>query len=459
MSNRSAGRLLLPSLAVAAFSYGLNQAILTPLISSIEEEYGVGLQQATWLVTGFLLVGCVIVPLAARLGDMYGHARVLRVVMLVFAIGGVLAAAVTTFPFLLAARLVQGAGAALFPLGYALVRGRSTRTRLAGSIGLISSTAALGSSIGTAVSGPTVAVYAVRGALVVAAAVGLIATATVLLAVAGPLLSPDGPIDWLGAALLALWTTAILMVISEGRLWGVGSPPTIALGAVAVLSFVVWTLVEHRAKVPLVDLPLMSTTPMILSNLIAFAFGYLLFSGLLVIPAFVQSDRSQGFGFSASVGQTAWFVLPQTLLLLVTGLFAAPMARRIGSAKSVVLGTMITLLGQVSLLLLHDHPWHVMAAGALLGVGIGITFTHLATVVLEFVPAGAAASASGANTNIRNIGGTVGTQVGALLVLASPGAQGYVAVFLSLTIVAAVAIPASVWLARMIPGSGDPRES
>ena len=109
---------------------------------------------------------------------------------------------------------------------------------------------------------------------------------------------------------------------------------------------------------------------------------------------------------------------------------------------------MTASLGQALLFVGHAEPWQVVVASMVSAAGVGLVYTHLAVIVVSVVPDSESGSASGTNTNIRNIGGSVGTQVVAVIPVASMRDSGYPAVFAVLTAVGVLSIPVSVLLAR-----------
>ncbi|WEK13457.1 MAG: MFS transporter [Candidatus Microbacterium phytovorans] len=442
-------RGLVAVLAVAAFGYGLMQSLVTPLLPVLREEWDIDASQAAWLVSGFLVAACVATPIAGRLGDMFGRARVLRIVLLCFSVASIGAAFAPAYPHLLAARVVQGIGGAVFPLAFGLARQRLSTARLSGAIGIISSMIAVGSGVGQVAVGPIHDVVGTQGVFAVGAVVVGAATVAVWAVVPGDAAARRLPIDVGGAVLLALWTTLVLVVISEVPRagWGVGE---IAAALVAATAFAVWVAVERRAVVPIVNLQLMTTRPVMYANLLALLFGFILFGGMITLPTFVQAPAEGGYGFSATIQESGLYLLPQTAMFLVISLLASRMHQWPGERVCLVAGAVLGTIGQSLLLLLHAEPWQVIVGSMVSGAGVGLVYTHLAVLVVRIVPENESGSASGTNTNIRNIGGSIGAQVTAGVALVVTGAAGYTAVFGILALVGLAAVPVALLLARAV---------
>ncbi|WP_350353300.1 MFS transporter [Microbacterium sp. A8/3-1] len=308
---------------------------------------------------------------------------------------------------------------------------------------------AVGSGIGIVVVGPVHDVFGIHGVFTLGAAVVGMATVAVWFAIPKDRTVALGRIDVVGAVLLALWTTGLLVVISEVPRAGWGVVELLAT-SVALVVFPVWVAVELRAPLAIINLRLMVTRPVMFANLLALLFGFILFGGMVTLPTFVQAPMGGGYGFSASIQDSGLYLLPQTGMFLVVSLLASLMQRWPGERACLVAGAVLTTAGQVLLFVLHTEPWHVVLASTVAGAGIGLVYTHLAVLVVRVVPSSESGSASGTNTNIRNIGGSLGAQVTAALAFAVSGEPGYAAVFGVLALVGALAVPVAILLARAV---------
>lgn len=449
------GAALIGALATAAFSHGLMQAFLNPLLPTLRSVYGVDAAAIAWLITAFLLASSIMMPIAGRLGDMFGRTRVLRIVMLIFLAGTVLAAISESYAMMLVARTMQGAAGAMFPLAFGLLRERLSEHRMVVGIGIVSSTIAIGSAIAVVAAGPLVEFAGLGSVFMIAAVVVGVATVLVWILVPhGRVHASRGPVDLTGAVLLALWLTGLLLCVTQGATWGWTSPATIAVGSSTAASLVGWIVVERRARVPIVDVRLFISASVLQANGLAFLFGFMLFAGMIAIPAFVQSPVEGGFGFSASIAQTAIYLLPQTIMFLVVSLLASKMHRRPGSRVSILIGVLMTICGAALFALLHDAPWQVVVAAGVMGTGIGLIYSHMMSIIVAAVPEGEVGSASGMNTNLRNIGGAFGAQVCGTL-LAIGGERGFTAVFVVMAAVAILALVPAVGIIRARAGHAN----
>src|SRR3954447_10986138 len=110
------------SLVLAVMAFALSQTVVPPALPEIQHKFGADPSSAAWILTGYLLAASVATPIIGKLGDLFGRGKVLTVVLLVFAVGGVVCAFAGSLPVLVLGRLIQGAGGGIFPLAFGIIR-------------------------------------------------------------------------------------------------------------------------------------------------------------------------------------------------------------------------------------------------------------------------------------------------------------------------------------------------
>jgi EmrB/QacA subfamily drug resistance transporter len=384
---------------------------------------------------------------------MYGKKLLLVVVLVVLALGTALAGLATTIGVMIVARVIQGAGGAIFPLAFSIIRDEFPRQRVPHGIALISAIMGIGGGLGIVLAGPIVEHLSYHWLFwfpllaVVAAALG-----TAFLVPESPV-KTGGRIDPLGAVLLGGWLVALLVPVSEGPSWGWTSPRTLGLFALAVVLFVAWVVAESRSRSPLVDMRMMRVRPVWTTNLAAFVFGFGMFASFVLVPEFVELPTSTGFGFGASVTQAGLFLVPATLGMLVAGPISGRLSSTVGSRVPLILGALFSCLGFALLTVAHSEHWEVYAAMLVMGIGIGFAFSSMANLIVESVPASQTGVATGMNTIVRTIGGAIGSQVSAGIVAATlavngqPTERGFTIAFAA----AAIALVIGFLVALLVP--------
>jgi EmrB/QacA subfamily drug resistance transporter len=411
-------RTLVP-LAGAALAYSLAQTMVIPALPELQAEFHANPADATWLLTAFLLTSSVATPLLGRLGDMHGKERWLLISLAIFGVGSLIAALGGSLAVLVTGRAVQGAGGAIFPLAIGIIRDEFPRERVAPAIGTVSAMFGIGGGTGLVLAG----LFVDHGSISWIFWLSVVTTA--LAALATWLWVPESPvrvrarIDWVGGILLSLVLIALLLPISEGNTWGWTSGRTLGMFAAAAALAVVWAWWELRVDDPLVNLALMRERPVWTTNVAGFAIGFAMFGSFVLIPQFVQTQSSAGYGFGASVTESGLFLLPSALLMLFAGPFSGRLGARYGSRVPLALGALSSGLSYALLAAFHGARIDIYLASVLLGLGVGMALAAMANLVVEAVPPDVTGVATAINAIMRTIGGAVGAQVAAAIVSGS----------------------------------------
>jgi EmrB/QacA subfamily drug resistance transporter len=439
-------RTLLP-LAGAALAYSLAQTMVIPALPELQAEFHANPADATWLLTAFLLTSSVATPLLGRLGDMHGKERWLLISLAIFGVGSLIAAVGGSLGVLVTGRAVQGAGGAIFPLAIGIIRDEFPRERVAPAIGTVSAMFGIGGGTGLVLAG----LFVDHGSISWIFWLSVVTTA--LAALATWLWVPESPvrvrarIDWVGGGLMSLMLITLLLPISEGNSWGWTSGRVLGLFAATAVLAVVWARWELRVDDPLVNLALMRERPVWTTNVAGFAIGFAMFGSFVLIPQFVQTPSSAGYGFSASVTESGLFLLPSALLMLFAGPFSGRLGARYGSRVPLALGALSSGLSYAWLAAFHGSRFDIYLASVLLGLGVGLALAAMANLVVEAVPPDVTGVASAINAIMRTIGGAVGAQVAAAIVSGSiaagasyPSESGFTGAFTMSALASLVAL-------------------
>jgi MFS family permease len=384
---------------------------------------------------------------------MYGKERLLLVAYALLTVGTLMAAVVNSLGLLIVARVIQGVGGGVFPLAFGIIRDEFPREKIAGAIGLLSAIFGIGGGLGVVAGGLIVEhlswhwlfwipLIALLGAVVL----------TWRFVPESPIRVP-GRINWLGGALMAVGLSAVLLAVSEATVWGWGSGKTIGLLIGGLVVCAVWVFAEVRAAEPLVDMKMMRLRGVWTTNLAGFLLGGGMFASFVLVPQFVETPKTTGYGFGSSVFVGGLYLLPSTMTMLVAGALTGRIAARFGSKVALVAGAAVGTASFAVLTAAHSEPWHIYLSTALLGAGIGLAFAAMANLIVLAVPPEQTGVATGMNTVMRSIGGAVGSQIAATMIadhlLASglPAEHGYVLAFaislgfLSVCVLASLLVP------------------
>jgi EmrB/QacA subfamily drug resistance transporter len=456
------GLPILAALLIAALAFALAQTLVVPAIPAITEAFDTTTSAATWVLTGFLLSASVCTPLAGKLGDLFGKARVLSALLVLFALGSVVCAIAGSIEVLIAGRVVQGVAAGVFPLAFGIINDEFPPDRRAVAIGLMSAMFGIGGGFGLPLSGVIVEHADISWLF----SVGLLALPA---AFGVHRLVPPSParertrIDWAGALLLSIGLVALLLGITKANVWGWGSAPVLGLllGGVAVLgAFVRFELARDQ---PLVDIAVMRERPVLAVNAAAFLTGVSMFGSFLLIPQFTQTPEAVGYGFGMSAVEAGLVMLPSSVAMLIAGPIAGGLGNRIGFRAVLAIGTGFTIGSFVLLAFAHGSVLDFLLAGALIGVGIAFSFASMANLIVGSVDPGEVGIATGINTIMRTIGGAFGSALVAALLTAEtlpgtpiPTEGAYTEAFVFSTLGGTLALLAALAVPRVMPRGGVP---
>jgi EmrB/QacA subfamily drug resistance transporter len=421
-------------LTLAGIAFALQQTMVIPALPALQRELHTTTTWVTWVLTVFLLVASVATPILGKLGDQYGKERLLVISLTLFLIGSIGAAAAWNIWSLIAWRALQGAGAAVFPLSYGIIRDEFPREKVGVAIGLTSAVFGIGGGFGIVLSGLIVDNISWRWLFIVGAIGMAIAVVLVHRFVPESPIKTPSRVDFLGATLLSGGLIAVLLALTEGESWGWTSGRILGLFVAGVVLLVAWGVAELRVDEPMVDMRMLARRDVLFTNLTALIAGFAMFGCFVLVPNFVEmphgvANSVAGFvdyGFHASATKAGLYLLPSSVTLLFAGPLTGLIGRRVGFKWPLAAGLLLTAVASGSLAEWHDEPWHILAAMAVLGVGVGFAFAAMATLITEAVRPTETGVATGMNTVMRTVGGVVGGQVGAALLAAHtiPGTDG-----------------------------------
>jgi MFS family permease len=433
LSRERQSRILVP-LLLGPLIYVFMQSLVIPAIGAVAASIHASVLDTTWALTAYLVSGAVSTPLAGRLGDLFGNRRVLVWVLWITAAGGLISAMSATLVPLVIGRILAGTSTATMPLGYGIIRESLPRERLAPAIGLIAVSIAVGTGIGNVIAGVVI------DGLGVPWLFWLPLIVTIPTCVMAQLWIPDSPrrdgaaVHWPGAVAMSVSLLCLLIAISESTRWGWGSARTVGLLAFGLAALAVWVRLELAADQPLIDMRLMALPGVSWTNFVSFLFGFAMFGAWVVIPQYVETPPSVGYGFGASITEAGLFLLPATVTMSFGGPLASRLERRFGPKLILIVGGVIGVAGYALLCLFHTDRAAIYAAFVLLGIGMGVGYSVLPHLIVLAVPHEHTGAATGINVIARNIGGALGIQIGATVIAAHvpagavfPTEAGYVA--------------------------------
>ena len=413
---RARSGVILAVLSLGALAYAILSSAVIPALPVIQQSLHTSETGVTWLLTGFLLSASVGTAIIGKLGDLYGKQRMLVWTLLVLSAGTLVAAVSGSLTLLIAGRIIQGVAGGIFPLAFSIMRDEFPPDKVPGSIGLMSSILGIGGGCGLVIGG-LIAEHLSWHWLFWAPLLPMaIAAFCTWRFVPESQVRSAGRVNWLSAALMSTGMCCVLIAIAQTTVWGWISAKTISLLGLGLFVCAVWIVAEIRSRRPLIDMSLMAVRGVWATNLAAFLLGAGMYSAFLLLPQFAQLPRITGFGYGSSVVVAGLYLLPCALGMGLLGSVAGRVERRFSSRLALITGSAVSAVA-CGWLVVASRPYDMLICSALLGAGIGLAFAALGNLIVQAVPAGQTGVASGMNTVVRTLGGAVGGQVAATLVV------------------------------------------
>lgn len=398
-------RVVLQVAILASFVAFLDGSIVNVALPAIARELGGGITTQQWVLDGYLLTLGALILVAGSLSDLFGRVRILRVGLVLFGVASLACAVAPTAEILIAARLVQGAAAALLvPSSLALITTAFPEEPRAKAIGTW--TAWTGTAF---VAGPLLGgllVDTVSWRLIFAInAIPIAITLILLVRLQDPVRQASHvPIDLPGALLAAvgLAGTVFSLIIQGEAGW---SHPLVYMPlSVGVLCLALFIWRQARTDYPMMPLGLFKERNFGIGNLVTAAFYAGISLGTFIIPVFLQESA----GFTAFAAGMA--TIPVTIMSLALSALFGTRAGTYGPRLFMFVGPLVAAGGFLLMLTVAnplDYWWQVLPGVIVFGLGLAITVAPLTAAILGAVDASQSGIGSAINNAVSRVAGLI----------------------------------------------------
>jgi MFS family permease len=403
-------------------SFALAQGMAVPAVPHIAADLHISLSAATWVLSGNLAMTAVCLPLIGRLGDMYGRRPTLLVALALVVVGGVLAGLAHDFGYVIAGRVIQGAGGGVFSLCYGLAREvlpPNARTR---SVGVLAACVGIGGVMGLPFGGALIDVSSYQWLLLTTAFMAVVAFGAVLLLVPKAGLRSPARLDIPGVVALTAAVTLPLFALGRVGDSGWSDPVTLVLAVSAVVALAILVGVERRVQPPLVDVRTAWHPQVALTNAVTLVMGGANFAVMVLVTEFAQAA---GDGLGVSATRAGLLLLPGSVVMIGVGVVCGWITRRIGNRLLLVGGCIVATAGLAFLAVLHATQVAVALGVMVVFSGVAASFAAVSNLIIDVVPLRQTSEATGVNGLFRIVGAAAGAQI-AVMALVGSGLSGVV---------------------------------
>ncbi len=403
-------KLSIMTLGVVAFMVGTDFTGALLLVPPIENEYSVDITTSQWVLNIYALTFSVVLAAGGRLGDMYGRRHLMMAGLSIFFVASLCCLFAPTISLLIAARALQGIGAAcIWPNLLAQSTILVEEEKRGFVMGLILAGVTTGNVVGPLISGVSVSMGDWR----------LFFLINVLLAVLSLLFAqrflPKEPptlvnerVDYAGMAVLGIAIMALLAALDVGADWGWGTPPILGLFALSAILLIAFPFIERRVADPMVPPTLMRRREFLLALSMNALIIPAVFLAFLYFPQYMQ--KTMGW----TVLESSFGVLPLMVPLAIGSILSGRLYQPVGPKRLMLIGYVLVSFGSATLLFLTPSwgYWALLPAMLLIGIGGAFAVSAAGAAAVGSVPPARAGVAGALSFMVHLSFGAMGVAAG-----------------------------------------------
>jgi EmrB/QacA subfamily drug resistance transporter len=451
MTANATRRWVLIVASVASIMAALDTLVVSTALTTIRLDLGASIEQLEWTVNAYNLSFAVLLMTAAAVGDRFGRRRMFAAGLGLFVAASAACGLAGSVDALIAARAVQGAGAALIlTLALALVSAAFPVERRGAAIGILQGLTGLAVASGPLIGGAVAGGLAWQWIFWLNVPIGLVAIPLALTRLQESF-GGDTALDIRGLALVTGGALGVVWGLVRGNAAGWGSVEIVSAfvaGATLIAAFVAW---ELRAREPMLPMRFFRSRAFSAGNAAIFFTFAALFGAVFFLAQFLQT----GLGYGPL--DAGLRLLPWTVTLFFVAPIAGALADRIGGRPLMVGGLLLQAVGMmwIALIAAPDLAYGRMIAPLMIaGCGVSMAIPAAQSSVVGSVAEDAIGKAAGINSTMRELGGVFGI---AILVAVFAGAGSYAsAQAFSDGFARAIGVTAALSLSGAIAGAALP---
>jgi EmrB/QacA subfamily drug resistance transporter len=409
----------LGAVAFGLFMIMLDNTVVNVALPSIQRDLGVGLSELQWIVTGYALTFAAFMLTGGKLADHYGRRLIFVVGLTIFTLASLGCGLAESGDALIAARVIQGAGAALMnPATLSIISATFPPEQRGMAIGIWAGVSALALAIGPLVGGLLTDHLDWSWIFFVNVPVGVLAVAASFLVIEESRdTSEERRLDVPGQLAGGLGLFALTYALIEANTYGWTSGRILGAFAVAATALAGFLWLERVQRVPMLDLGLFRNGTFAGANTVILLVALAMFGVFFFISLYMQNI----LGFSAV--ETGAAFLPMTVLIILIAPIAGKTSDRIGSRSLMTAGMLLIGLQllYLSRLGVDESFWDLLPGLLVGGLGMALVMTPSAAAAVRSVPVDKAGVGSAVLNACRQVGGSLGIAIMGAIMAAEIG--------------------------------------
>jgi EmrB/QacA subfamily drug resistance transporter len=409
----------LGAVAFGLFMIMLDNTVVNVALPSIQRDLGVGLSELQWIVTGYALTFAALMLTGGKLADHYGRRLIFVVGLAIFTLASLGCGLAESGEVLIAARVVQGAGAALMnPSTLSIISATFPPEQRGMAIGIWAGVSALALAIGPLVGGLLTDHLDWSWIFFVNVPVGVLAVAASFLVIEESRdMSEERRLDLPGQIAGGLGLFALTYALIEANTYGWTSARILGAFGVAAVALAAFVWLERVQRVPMLDLELFRNRTFAGANSVVLLVALAMFGVFFFVSLYMQNI----LGFSAV--ETGAAFLPMTVLIMLIAPIAGKASDRLGSQWLMTVGMVLVGLQllYLSRLGIDETFWDLLPGLLVGGAGMALVMTPSAAAAVRSVPVDKAGVGSAVLNACRQVGGSLGIAVIGAIIAAEIG--------------------------------------
>jgi EmrB/QacA subfamily drug resistance transporter len=409
----------LGAVAFGLFMIMLDNTVVNVALPSIQRDLGVGLSELQWIVTGYALTFAALMLTGGKLADHYGRRLIFVVGLTVFTLASLGCGLAESGEMLIAARVVQGAGAALMnPSTLSIISATFPPEQRGMAIGIWAGVSALALAIGPLVGGLLTDHLDWSWIFFVNVPVGVVAVVASFVVIEESRdMSEERRLDLPGQLAGGLGLFALTYALIEANTYGWTSARILGAFGVAAVALAAFVWLERVQRVPMLDLELFRNRTFAGANSVVLLVALAMFGVFFFVSLYMQNI----LGFSAV--ETGAAFLPMTVLIMLVAPIAGKASDRLGSRWLMTVGMVLVGLQllYLSRLGIDETFWDLLPGLLVGGAGMALVMTPSAAAAVRSVPVDKAGVGSAVLNACRQVGGSLGIAVIGAIIAAEVG--------------------------------------